>query len=130
MLPFSIHSKFKASRCLHWCSIRFPFPCSICTVGLETIILHFGSFFKMLHFSMSTSCMIFLDKLVALYSCRNFLPDSYNCREFLPDSYNCRKLLHDIYKLLCESFATTITITNCFVVIKDVDNCLGNCFES
>ena len=65
MLPFSIHSKFKVSRCfLTLRSVRFAFPWSICTVDLETITLQFGSCFKILHFSMSRSCMIFLDVLV------------------------------------------------------------------
>ena len=56
MLPFTIPSKFKVSRCLlTLCSVRFAFPWSIRTVGLETITLQFGSRFKILHYSMSRS---------------------------------------------------------------------------
>ena len=64
MLLFSIHSKFKVSRCLLMLrSVRFAFPWSIRTVDLETITLQFGSCFKILDFSMSRSS-IFVDVLV------------------------------------------------------------------
>ena len=60
MLPCSIHSKFKVSRCLLTLrSVWFAFPWSIRTVGLKTITLQFGSCFKILDFSMSRSSMFF-----------------------------------------------------------------------
>ena len=56
MLPCSIHSKFKVSRCLLTLrSVWFAFPWSIRTVGLKTITLQFESCFKILDFSMSRS---------------------------------------------------------------------------
>ena len=69
MLPFSIHSKFKVSRYLLTLrSVRFAFPWLIRTVSLETITLQFGSCFKILHFSLSRSSMIFLDVFVVASS--------------------------------------------------------------
>ena len=65
MLPFTIHSKFKVSRCLLTLrSVKFAFPWSIRTVGFETVTLQLGSCSKIFHFSMSKSSMIFLDVLV------------------------------------------------------------------
>ena len=65
MLPFSMHDKFKVSRCLlRLRSVKFAFPWLIRIVGLETITLQFGSCLKILDFSMSRLSMIFLDVLV------------------------------------------------------------------